>query len=531
VRFRETLRKSWPVLVSYGVFSIWGVGCLVASLVLTSGGFGVGPGDAGALFGVLVATVVGHIGGNLLGLMGLRMLPVTLLFFALFLLASLSGVAIGAFALFLFVAIFSALGGYLGVASRLDVVAAWYPLVFAIGGAVTWMNRHAALAKYASGDKHGVWDPFAMICLGGAVFFMLVFLATRHALGLTVWQEVGRSATAAPGDPVIVARPGRGSLLVLSIFTVVVLGMTALVSPYLFRTREPDEKGEHGSSGSSGSSGEASEDPNNPSGTSSGSGQSSSGGKKKPAKGKKAQRGHGSSGGGGEGESSSGTSGKSSKTKRKTTKRSSSSGGGGGASSGSGGGGGEGPGDAGAGNDSDDEDNEDPLGDPDGEGAANTAGQALDLGLKLFLGLLAFALLLLFFLFGVWPPIRRSFLLKHLEHPRWPVPPTARVMNLWRRALAVLALIEVEPEPGETPCDFARRAELVVGNLLGTPSPGLRDAAAIIEKIDYAGRGLGAGDEETVRKAVMAFVHTVEPRIDGTKKFRAGWGPAPEVES
>jgi hypothetical protein len=104
-------------------------------------------------------------------------------------------------------------------------------------------------------------------------------------------------------------------------------------------------------------------------------------------------------------------------------------------------------------------------------------------------------------------------------------------MNLWRRALASLAVIDIVPSADETPCDFARRAEQEVRTLLFCEAVGLREAAAIVEKIDYAGRGLGAGEEQRVRDAITAFVRTVEQRIDLSKKLAAGWARAPEVES
>ncbi len=128
------------------------------------------------------------------------------------------------------------------------------------------------------------------------------------------------------------------------------------------------------------------------------------------------------------------------------------------------------------------------------------------------------------------PPIRRALLIRHLEKPLWAVSPTARVMNLWRRGRAPRATTDSEPEAGETPPDFARRAETEVGTLLGVGAPGLKEAAAIVEKIEYAGRGLGAGDEQTMRDAVMMFVKTVGDRIDVTKKITSAWSRAPEVE-
>src|SRR5262245_14386725 len=98
VSLKTTLRQAWPVLVSYGVFSVWGVVCFVASLALTSGGFGISPGDLPVVLGLIVATIIGHVAGNALALARLRLGPVAALFFVLFIAGSLSGVVIGPFA-------------------------------------------------------------------------------------------------------------------------------------------------------------------------------------------------------------------------------------------------------------------------------------------------------------------------------------------------------------------------------------------------------------------------------------------------
>jgi hypothetical protein len=94
------------------------------------------------------------------------------------------------------------------------------------------------------------------------------------------------------------------------------------------------------------------------------------------------------------------------------------------------------------------------------------------------LGLLVAAVVLLFLLLVVLPPLRRVFLMRHLQRPLWPVAPTARVMNQWRRALAVLGVLEIEPAPGETPRDFAGRVEVELGATLGCPLSGLKTAAS-----------------------------------------------------
>lgn len=466
---RATLRRTWPVLLSYGLFSAWGLMCFVASLVISSEGLTTASPEAGGmLVGILIATAIGHVVGNVLGLAGLRLAPVIVVFGVLVTAAVIAVPALGPFALFLFVFVLAAVGGYLGIASRLDVVASWYPLSFAVGAAVFWMNTHGKVKTFVQGEKYAVWDWFSLLCLAGAVFLMLVFLATRQSLGLTVWQEVGRRRGADAAN-VAVARPGRGSLLVLLLFTVAVLGATALVSPYLFRTHHSDK----------GDASSQSEDD--------GDGKDADG-KKGKGKGKGKRSGRGNRGHGeatqGEGEGGKGE------------------------------GQGEGEGD----------------GKPDPEGAQKAAAEAMAGALQLLAWILALVLLLLLLLLVLFPPLRRVFLIRHLEKPLWPVPPTSRVMNLWRRALAALAVVDIVPTPGESPRDFAVRAEREVGRELGADAGALKDAAAVVEKIDYAGRGLGAEDEARMREIVSRLVQAVEPRTTWKKRLAAAWGRAPDVE-
>ena len=302
------------------------------------------------------------------------------------------------------------------------------------------------------------------------------FLATRNSLGLTVWQEVSRPRGPDTED-VAVARPGRGSILVLMAFTIVVLGATALISPYLFRTG-PDECKEE--------DGKICYDAD-------GDGKASDG---KDLKGKKT-KGKGSS-------------------EAKSDEEGDGEGGQGGS--------GKGKGKKGKGKGK-------PMGDPDNDGAAEAAAEAAKIGLKILAYLLVFAAVLLFLYLVVLPPIRRAFLMRHLEKPLWPVPPTSRVMNQWRRALAILRVAGVEPSAGETETDFAQRAAAEIKESLGCESPGLDDAAKIVERIAFAGRGLGTADEQAVREAIDRFVMTVRPRLKLGKRFAAAWGRAPEVES
>jgi hypothetical protein len=480
------MRRTWPVLASYAIFSMWGIGCFIASLVLTSGGLGLNPGDWGILGGVLAAVAIGHILGNILGLAGFRLVPISVIFWGAIIAATMSAAALGVFAAFLIVAVIAAYGGYLGVASRFDVFASWYPLTFCVGGAIHWMNAHRAVETFNTGAKYALWDAFTIVCLAGGVFWMLLFLATRNSLSLTVWQEVARPkmADATSEDAVAVARPGRGSILVLMAFTLIALGTTALVSPYLFRTVDHDGKDGKGQQEADGDK------------ESQGQGDGSEyKGKKTKGKGKStAKNGDGSS--------------KSKGGRKQRGQRG-----------------------HGRNGDQGDQGDQDPGDDPDTESGAEAAKEAAELGIKILAYLLAAALFLLFLYLAVLPPIKRAFLMRHLQKPLWPVAPTGRVMNHWRRALAVLAVAGIEPSAGETATDFAKRATAEVKEQLHCDAPGLADAAAIVEKIAYAGRGLGTADEQAVKEATTRFIDVVRPHIKLRKRFAASWGRAPEVEA
>jgi hypothetical protein len=545
--------------------------CFLAAILFGGDGL-LGLEGWAAIGGLLIATTVGQVIGGLLGLARLRMMVVVVVFGVGSIVATTAGFALGPVAPFVIFGIFAAIGGYLGVASRLDVVAAWVPLSCAVAGAMVWMNLHGAVRQFESGHKHAVWDLFSMACVGGSAFLMLVFLATRQALALTVWQEVARARRADVPDEagVAMARPGRGSFFVLAAFTLFVFATTALLSPYLFRTA-PAEQGEgsshegdgkdpkkpkknahakpkhghgqggqgqgHGGQGGQGNGGQGQD----------GQGQGGHGGQGQGGQGQGGQ-GHGGQGQGGQGHGGQGHGGQESQGQGHGSQGQGSQGsdqGGAGSQDGQEGaddpakaaGGGDGPTDGESdGNDDGDESvqggkkGDVPLDKPDTQAAEQSGRRAFSLGFSLAGLLLALALAILLFFIGPFPPLRRGLLLRHLERPVWPVSPTARVMNLWRRALAALAVVDLTPAAGETPLDFARRAEAELETTLGCGAPGLQEAAAMVEKIDYAGRGLGPGEEQTMRDLVMGFVRTIEPRIAAQKRFLAGWARAPEVE-
>ena len=104
--------------------------------------------------------------------------------------------------------------------------------------------------------------------------------------------------------------------------------------------------------------------------------------------------------------------------------------------------------------------------------------------------------------------------------------PTRRVENLWLRALVALDDVGIAIRHDETPQKLAARIaqELALKNG-GEVPVGMDAAAQIMERIEYAGRGL-SGDEETkMRTAVLAFLAYVNKHLTPAKKLALGWSP------
>ncbi|HEY4220334.1 MAG TPA: hypothetical protein VGO62_03310, partial [Myxococcota bacterium] len=184
-------KRSWRVLLSYGIFTAWGLGCLVASVMLTLGAQAlpaVASTAALTLGGIVLATVLGHVVGNALAMLRLRLWLVALLagFVAIGVAIAMAAGPVGGFVL---VGALAALGGYFGVASRMEIFAAWLPLTYAVGAAVLWMNTHGRVSVWLTGAKFAVWDALTFSFLSGAVLLFLVFLMSRHALALTLWRD------------------------------------------------------------------------------------------------------------------------------------------------------------------------------------------------------------------------------------------------------------------------------------------------------------------------------------------------------
>jgi hypothetical protein len=116
-------------------------------------------------------------------------------------------------------------------------------------------------------------------------------------------------------------------------------------------------------------------------------------------------------------------------------------------------------------------------------------------------------------------------LLRHLALPLWATTPTKRVENLWLRALVALDDLGIREHAGDTPEKFAVRATGILTQEFDAVPAGLDAAARIIERVEYAGRGLSPDEETKMRAAVLAFLAYVDKHLGVAKKVSLGWAP------
>jgi hypothetical protein len=163
---------------------------------------------------------------------------------------------------------------------------------------------------------------------------------------------------------------------------------------------------------------------------------------------------------------------------------------------------------------------------PDIDHAAEAGAVAAKIGLFVLFGLVAGLVLVLAVASVFFRPLRRAFLLRHLEKPRWSTTPTRRIQNLWLRALIALDDLGVAPSGGdESPEKLADRARAHLHHTYGDAPGSISDAAAIIERLDYAGRGLAPGEERAMKEAVTDLLAYAATHLTAARKVSLGWAP------
>ncbi len=244
--FFEALRWAWKPLLIFFLFSLTG------SLALGITVFAYDPTvEAVGVLGIcLGGGVLGVLVGQALALLRIRLLVFTVLaYFAIQILAFtaifavLATGSIGAYiALFVFCFGFGLPSGMMSLHHRLELLAAFWPAIGWIGSVFVILNHDGRVAQWEE-NKLSAWMPVPLGLLFGFIVFLLLFLVSKQTMRIELWQALsGSPARRVVERAQLTALPKR-NLLWVGVAAVLLFGVTAVLSPYLFRTGKGDRDG------------------------------------------------------------------------------------------------------------------------------------------------------------------------------------------------------------------------------------------------------------------------------------------------
>ncbi|MFN7147569.1 MAG: hypothetical protein ACK4YP_27625, partial [Myxococcota bacterium] len=135
-------------------------------------------------------------------------------------------------------------GGLWSLETHRALWSAWLPLLFATSAVIIWAENTGQVGAWFAGDKWALWDIVSGGVLAVTIGLLLVFLVTRETHRLALW----RRGPTAPLAPTLKEKgAARPRLTILSLLLLLAMAgglavMTALVSPYLWRTGDPGDR-------------------------------------------------------------------------------------------------------------------------------------------------------------------------------------------------------------------------------------------------------------------------------------------------
>ncbi len=246
--FFEALRWAWKPLLIFFLFTLTG------SLALGITVFAYDPSlEAVGVLGLcLGGGVLGVLVGQFLALLRIRLLVFTVLtYFAVQILALtavfavLTAGSIGAYiALFVFCFGFGLPSGMMSLHHRLELLAAFWPAIGWIGSVFVILNHDGRVEQWEE-NKLSAWMPVPLGLLFGFIVFLLLFLVSKQTMRIELWQALSGSPARRVVERAQLTAVPKRNLLWVGAAAVVLFGVTAVLSPYLFRTTKGDRDGKN----------------------------------------------------------------------------------------------------------------------------------------------------------------------------------------------------------------------------------------------------------------------------------------------
>jgi hypothetical protein len=245
----EALRLAWRPALAYNVFNA--LGSLV--LVLTAGWYSHGGGRDVVLFLLgVIAGVIGVLLGQFIAILRFRALPVfivtgfcvTAAAWMLALAHPPGGEYVAVPALFF---CFAFPCGLLSLMHRWELFASFWPAVGWIGGVFIIINEEQRVHVWEE-SKVKAWLPVPLFYLAGFLVLWLFYLAAKQAARVEMWQALSGAAArriSKKENKTATALP-RKNILPLLVVAGLLFAVTAVLSPYLWRTGRGDRDGHRG---------------------------------------------------------------------------------------------------------------------------------------------------------------------------------------------------------------------------------------------------------------------------------------------
>ncbi|HSO36123.1 MAG TPA: hypothetical protein VLT33_26530 [Labilithrix sp.] len=244
--FWQALRLAARPAIVYFVFTVGGFAALIATVLWYNG-----LGDLLAIMLLSVAGVMGILAGMLVAVLRARLLPVFVaggisVTVAVILLAF---APVGGKEAILAVACFCMAFpcGMLSLQHRYELLASFWPAVGWIGGVFAIINKEGRLHQWES-DKVTAWLPVPLFYLACFLLLWLLYLSSKQAMRVELWQSLSGAIARRVTKKAAVGAIPRRNVLPMLFAALVLFGVVAALSPYLWRTGkgEHDGKNQHG---------------------------------------------------------------------------------------------------------------------------------------------------------------------------------------------------------------------------------------------------------------------------------------------
>jgi hypothetical protein len=244
--FVQALRLAARPAIVYFLFTTSGFAALIATFIWYEG-----VRDILTLGLACVAGVAGILAGMLFAVLRARALPVFVVggvstIIATYLLVAAAPILGKELGLVVMCFCLSFPCGILSLQHRWELLASFWPAVGWIGGVFAIINKEGRLHQWEN-DKVTAWLPVPLFFLGCFLVLWLLYLSAKQAMRVELWQSLSGAVARRVSKKASVGALPRRNLLPMLFAALLLFGLVALLSPYLWRTGKGDQDGKGGS--------------------------------------------------------------------------------------------------------------------------------------------------------------------------------------------------------------------------------------------------------------------------------------------